>query len=681
MQAPSSLMEMIEDDFERSSQVDRTIQKLREQIPLLLVQPLDKSSASQLYSDSVVLLGPNDEVLSSDIDELIALSTTLVTAWTASREASRLARSFALSPSLSTTSEPAGQGIDSDDSLVSSHIILDASRLDQLQVHWEATLLPSTSSIVSGLSQLTLDQNGLISKHQLRNFKIDDQPVNAVGEALATLRRAFKSVQTSPLLSFASTSFPLLNELLQQAAAVAAATSNSQDSIFELPPLFAVESLKTTLTGRDDYSTRMYNDTMVPIDSYHSPSPLPGSSRWKIFESAYLMLQNFIERDILVLSEGAPNDELVALFSPNCTWIAMDGSSVVCSGGEAVADFFRVLASLRQGIAISVLPIFGNSDYRQAWNVVPIKVDWKERSVVVRYVSDYPVRVQGTDRYKLSLDGRIDTIEQLELFVQGSKVEDPEWFRQFYLAIQTGRKTALGSNAILDLLDQYGAGRNLPSINQGGPPILNDEAAASVYRILCAFHQDFESLNAVLTATTTAATMSVIVPAASFLAPAVELRGYLNEVLVRGEKSYRAAMVVAITSLRSILSSEQVMLEKPPKPTVFFLSDGTLRVDVVLSLRVLPIVGFVGGFLDKSSEFSGVGGLPLKVEFKSLYRVNQDGKIIEHSIMETRVNDQLTPGDVVVRFWKGTTEKGASGSTTSSVWDAMKWLRLATDNK
>ena len=82
-------------DFDRSSRIDNTIQKLREQVPLLLVRPLDRSSASKLYAESVILLGPSNEELASNLDKLVTLSTTLVTASSATRQASCLARSLA----------------------------------------------------------------------------------------------------------------------------------------------------------------------------------------------------------------------------------------------------------------------------------------------------------------------------------------------------------------------------------------------------------------------------------------------------------------------------------------------------------------------------------------------------------------------------------------------------------
>lgn len=606
---------LISDGFDRSCQVDTTIQKLREQIPLLLLRSLDKISAAEVYAESFVLLGPNDEELASDIDELITLSTTLVTASTATRQASRLARSFAAPEANS----------EEDEAIVSSEMVLDVSKFDKLQVKWETTLLGAGTSKITGLSEVVLNEDGLVSQHKLVDLKIDDQPLNAVGEALATLRRAIKSmqVQASPLLALAA-SFPLLNEirdeLLQLSATATAPT-------VELPPLYAATSI-----------TSFFNSSvnMTLIDDFESPFPLPGSLHWTKYVTSQRAITEFVEKGIPVLSIGSPKEELYALFSSNCDLIGIDGT-VICSGAEKVADFYRTLASIRQGT-------LGN------WKVQGVDADWKTRSVDVKYVANNPVRVEGKDRYVLSESSLIEKIEQLEIVVSGTKVEDPDWFRQFYQAVKTGRST-VGADVVLDLIEQVTSGRKVSDLKSEASAQLSDGAAASVYGILCTLHQDIASLSTLVSP-----------PAAKYIAPSIELRGYLNEVLSRGEASYKAAIGVALISLRGAIRSERVVLEQPPKPTIIFQPDGRIRVDLVLNLRL------------KTLSIGQDVGLPLKLELISDYRVNKEGKIVEHTIVETRVNDILTPGDVVTRFLKGTTlSEGAL--PVQSVLDALNWAR------
>jgi hypothetical protein len=72
-------------------------------------------------------------------------------------------------------------------------------------------------------------------------------------------------------------------------------------------------------------------------------------------------------------------------------------------------------------------------------------------------------------------------------------------------------------------------------------------------------------------------------------------------------------------------------------------------------------------------------GLPLKLQLISDYSTNKEGKIVEHAIVETRVNDQLTPADVVTRFLKGTAfEEGPL--PVQSVLDALNWARNIAGN-
>ena len=609
----SSLDNLSTEDFDRSCRIDSTIQKLREQIPFLRVKYLDTMSASEIYADSFVLLGPNNEELVTDLDELINLSATIVTATAATRQASRLARSF-------SSDAPT---FEEDEAIVSCIMILEISNFDKMHVKWESNLFGAGTSKIWGLSEVVMNEDGLVSRHKLLDLKVGDQPVNAVGESLATLRRAIKSVQSSPLLSLA-TSFPLLNdirdELLQQAATVNVRS-------VELPPLYAVQSLTENFN---------YSNNLTLIENIQSPSPLPGSSSWTHYVSVRRNITDFVNNGIPILSTGSPKEQLYDLFATECDLIGID-KAVICSGGENVAEFYRTLASIRQGTS-------GN------WDTVGVDIDWSNRSVVVEYVASKPIRVEGKDRYFLSESNRIDAIEQLEIVVQGTKVQDPDWFRQFYQAVKAGRN-AIGADIVLDLLVQVSSPRPALDEKLVGPPKLSDSAAASVYGILRALHQDLASL-----ATLTSA------PAVAYIASSIELKGYMNEVLSRGDVSYKAAIGVALLSLRGAIRSGRVLLENPPKPTISFQFDGKIRIDLVLNMRL------------KALPISQDIGVPIKLELISDYRFNKEGKIVEHTIIETRVNGQLTPGDVVTRFLKGTAV-AQDAFPVQAVLDALNWAR------
>jgi hypothetical protein len=347
------------------------------------------------------------------------------------------------------------------------------------------------------------------------------------------------------------------------------------------------------------------------------------------------IFNQFTERIIPLLSKGSPKDELFGIFNSSCQLRGIDGTAL-CSKGDEVASFYRTLASIRKGT-------FGS------WNVRGISSDWKTLSVTVEYVASNPIRVEGKDRYVLSDSGLIQQVEQLELVVGGTVVQDPEWFRQFYQAAKTSQNT-VGADLVMDLLQQVSSttkpdtGLKLETNSQP----LNEKAAASVYGILTSLHRDLASLSTLTTA-----------PASEYIAPSIELKGYLNEVLSRGETNYRTAIHVVLASFRGSLASGGLYLDQPPKPTIIFQADGQIRVDLLLQLRVKTF--------DR--------GLPLKLELGSCYRVSKEGKIVEHTIIETRVNGQLTPGDVVARFLKRNNADIPVPESAEVFLDALNWAR------
>jgi len=586
------------EDFERSCRLDTTIKKLQHELPFVLSRALDKSSAENLYSENFVLLGPNEEELASDRNELISLSNTIVTASIATQQATRIARSLT-----STLSEE-----DSfDDNIVTCHMILDVDTLNKLMVEW-STLL-GTGSKISGKSEFMFDQDGLISQHKLLAVKIDGRRILAVEEALVTLRRAFLSVKDSPLLSLTS-SFPLLNEireeLLQQSSSKIQANSSN------LPSIYVVDSYDSCLKNSTEKNLTL-------IDNF--PTVFPGSIKWERYMASHKLIAKFIEEGIPILSTGSPKVRLYDLFSSDCQLYGIDGTRL-CKGGDAVADYYRALASIRKGMM---------GDLR----VTNIKVNWQKRYVLVEYISKDPIRIEGKDKYTLSSSENplVDQVNQVELIVRGTKVEDPDWFRQFFSAVKMGSNT-VGADVLMDLFQQVGtspAPTNGGNLSVSAESSLNESAAVSIYGILTGLHRDLAKLPTLSSP-----------PVAEYLAPSIELKGSLNEVLVRGQLSYKVVIGVALASLRGALQSERIALEQPPKPTITFEADGKIRVDLVLQLRLKTPLPAANNAL-----------LPIqKLQLSSFYQTNRDGMIVEHSIIETRVNGRLTPGDVVSRFVK-----------------------------
>lgn len=170
-------------------------------------------------------------------------------------------------------------------------------------------------------------------------------------------------------------------------------------------------------------------------------------------------------------------------------------------------------------------------------------------------------------------------------------------------------------------------------------------------------------------------------PAGNYLSDSIELRGLLGERLVSGSQGYNRLIGVAITSLSAGIKSGAVRLAAVPKPTIEVTARGSIKVDFLLALWIdAPSFGNPSG---------GFGfGVPLKIQLVSEYIIDdKTGRIREHVIIESRLNNVLTPGDVFSRWVKGLTSDPMDTSESSSVADpleqligALNWVR-STRNK
>jgi len=590
-----------ESTFQRYDQIDTTLQALVDQLFFLLLKPLSISTASLVYATDMTLIGPKGEELASSIEELVSLSTTLVTATAAARQAPLQLLVFNFLPN-TTTTEQFGS--------VNCEFIINQNVLSEFHIKWQTQL--QMLGRVEGESKLTLNENGKVSKHQLLNIQWNGQEINAIGETLATMRRAVKSA--SSLLD------PFVPPLWKEVQDELLLRQKSQDEA-----TFATRvplPTWTILQNDDEGSNNQRGDSLL--------LPLPGSSTWNNYSSAHKSLTTFVKIGIPILSTSPTKETIVPLFANQAKLCGMDGSTV-CQGGSQVANFYRTLASLRQG---------------KYWTVQNVVGDWETRSVVVTWNASTPLaaagQIQGKDCFRLDKTGLVECVEQMELVVAGSPVEDPDWFRALVSAIEAGRSNA-GTDLVLDLLEQVNPSRRntiIPSQNELPP--LSETAAASVYSILVTLHSDLRNfLN--LTAP----------PASEFYDPNIELRGYLNEVLVRGETQYKQILGVTMASFRGTIRTGRLAMDVPPKATVEFQSDRSIRVSLLLQLRI-KVVDDVG--------------VPLKLELVSLYKTNRDGKIQLHRLLESRVNGQLTPGDVVIQLL-------TNGPPENFIVDAFNWAR------
>lgn len=628
------------DEYDRNQSLDDLVERLSEQLPLVLVRPLTTKTANQVYLPNCRLEGPNGEELSSDSDELVSLSTTLSLATAAAQQTSNIF----VSPS----------GKDPSGDLVQCDIVLDVASLDKLRVRWNTTLGGfGRSNQIRGLSELLLeeddDRNIKVKQHNLLTVEVNDQSVDAIGETLATLRRAVRSFQESPFVqSLTSNSFPVLSELrdefLQQ---VQQQNENSKGQHRGAARLYGTTSL-ASVTWNETSASEMQMLSALKSSGF----PLPGSAAWKRYAKAHPVIVEFANKILPLLSDGIAKESIYEAFSSDCRLLAMDGT-ILSDGGDNVAEFYRLLASIRQGTL-------------QSWNIQRLSADWKSLAVNVSWVTgkNSPLPVEGCDCFVLDENGSIQQVRQVEVNVGGTRVQDPEWFKAFVNAVRTSGNNA-GVEIVMDLLQQVNGVWREPLLdpeNSAEVKPLSDQAATAVYRIMYSLHQDVSVLEGP--------------PADQYLASKVQLKGYLGEILANGDGAYRQVLRVALASLRGALRTGQVLWGEQPQSSVKLLEDGvTMELDVVLQLRIQV----VPATLLPPSTRSGPPGIPLKIQIVSQYRVNRQGKIVEHRLLETRVNDRLTPGDVVSRFVQGKPIDFSNNNINAlqGLLDLVSWARKA----
>jgi hypothetical protein len=614
----TSFLEIDDDEFLRNCQVDDTLQNLRVQLPALLQVPLSEDET--VYANDILLVGPNGEELASCYEELVSLSSTLVAASAAARQAGAFA-------SLVTNATTVNNAV------VDCELALNTN-LDALKIQWKVDL-PLRQQL-SGLSELSLNENGKVSVHRLLDVSIDGQTVNAVGETLATLRKAFRSLGDSPLLTSlrgsplaASLLTDIRNGLIQQA-------KTAEDSL-PLPPLYVTDSLSTA------FNESSSNMTLIDNLPYIS-EPVPGSLRWASFCAKRQSVSKFVTYGLPVLSgvRFSTRDDFNNLFAQSAEFKGLDGT-VMATGGERIAEFYRTMASLRKA---------SSGD----WEIEKVSTDWDSLSIIVSWVATNPIKVEGKDRFRLSQEQDepvIETIEQLSLKIGGNRVQDPEWFRAFLTAVESGRSNA-GVDMVMELLQQAGRPQKMKTQVSviPSPPNLKQEAAASVYGAMCALHRDLPTL---------VESNPKSPPAEEYLSPNVELRGYFDEMLAKGVSSYSQVGNVLTASLQGVLRTGRVTCDAPSIPSIKFTPLGYLQVSLEMKLRLKVGEGDIS--------------VPLNIATVSEFKFNSNGKIKEHKLIETRVNGQLTPGDVVSRWVKGTTANELGAISIQSMMDALTWAR------
>jgi hypothetical protein len=713
-----------DEEFDRLVRIDKTIRELRAQLPTLLTQPLAMASAAEVYvkdnfrlnvlvvdqagapapsegGDERPLQAEGEIAILNSREDLMALSDILVLATTAARQAGA-----------AMTAGTADTQVE-----VKCQLILDDS-LSVIRIPWKAKapLLGSPDSnnnLFEGLTDFRLrakggddvddDDFGKVQEFTIRKLTWNGRPLNgpAIGQAVKAVQSTVTNLQQSPLLQTlvragdldrtASFLTELRDGFLGQAATALSASSGSgssganQGKVSENKlvsvPVYQVKSIKE-VSGWIDQPQSMGRPE-AKDDSNDSKGqsrpPCPGTKGWKEYAASRECLIRFCDDIIPQLSDLSIVD--ASLFAKNATLITTDGSTVI-TGQESLANFYQSMALTRTGT--------GGSFKATGYEVL----DWKFRTVALHYeatISSLPLwTIQGCDVYRLdalTTDQErpiIRQIRQRKLTAVNPtgkseiSIDGPWMIKNLVAAINDDGSAKASRDFWTELLMQQPGLNFIPqgSIGQTKAKTmkkLSEAVAAKSYYIMTDLYGHGFALFDLTSSRTSP-------PGAEYMAPNVELRGYLGESILRGSTLYNPSIGSVIFGIRDALRQKRVVVEKLVAPRVeLIMPAGDVRLSLTLIVRIPP--PGAGVILPESAL-----GPPIKLELVSDYKIDANtGSIAEHRLVETRVNDQLTPGDQVSRWiqrvlkMEGATEVGGNDNGSTDTFkafsEALSWIR------
>ena len=661
------------DEFDRCQQMDSTIRALSILIPMSLTKPLTTLSTQRVFEENVqltVLVDSEEIPLLRTCDELIALSDVLVLSTAAAQQANSLL--------LFGGGSPTGGGTST---RLECQIVIDPYG-QSLMIPWRATvpIFPGTvvpagngrrMNLVEGLSEFQLNNaTGKVEKHILRKAFWNGQSLQgpAIGQALRALQSTMTTLQKSPI-------FRGSNALLEQVATAASSSlyAAAEEEEEEAKPsttrtvVLVVDSIET-ITGWITNSSTYHSDPSLSI-------PLPGTKEWNDYAAAHT---NLVElREVVIPTLSSLQEDISKYFDQNATLLDIKGK-VILQGQESLSNYFQSLVLARKGT--------GGSWMMETFTVL----DWRQRQASVQYIAtNTPLTIAGRDVYTLSKTSNefplIQEIRQTELTVattDGSMTLDGTWLMtNLASAVERSNKDPMTIAPVIrtlftDLLFQpTTTTKRMTTSFQKSPRTVTQTAAANAYYIMTELH---ERLPNVLNSSSSSSN-SATPPVADYLSDNVELKGYLGETLLRGSTTYNRAVGSLLAVTRQALDQKRLLLLDSSRPLIIELTPlGRIRVSWTLPFRV-P---------------AGPLPAPLLVELVSDYVLDpHTGLVIQHRLIETRVNGQLTPGDVLSRRLAGffqweqgmgvPQEEGAGGSPRrrnsddllQTITDAVSWLR------
>jgi hypothetical protein len=717
-----SVVEGLVADFDRLDAVHETIQELQRQLPSLLATPLSEAQARKSYTDSTRLFVADSDSgsefeLASSLQELVSISNTFALATAASVRAGNFLSS-SLGRGSSNSNATTGSSTQTTPR-VKCRIILVDPTVQAIRVEWETQLLPLLDSLptgttakqaarIQGTSLLLLDpDSGRVASHQLSNVNWNgqDQQAQVIGQSLSTLRQTFRSLQQSPFLQpFFSGSSPLGQvgqELLQQLSAASMKVSSSSTSPQERAPVYVLQSLDDLnatdqLIAIDEWLPAVPTDNQTDTTPTTSQPPvLPGSSGWPRYAATHRAVLQFLETALPALSGESETGSAITLksfFSPRARLLTLDGS-LLLQDASRIANLFQSLAVWRRrSFASWTLQRAVVLDER---GPTRIRVDYTI-SVNIPGATSTAMSVHGSDTYTLAEPSvsiaTIPTTVQIEQVIQtklwigeNRNLQDGVFFmRSVATAVETGRFRNNEDSLVLDFLQRRMT--NIPTNNRSKlvspkrettavPRRLDDAAAAKVYRIMSSLNEDLALL--------LDEDINVAPPCLEYMVENVQLQGYLGTTLLRGQTAYKQNLGLLLASLRAALRTGRLLAEQPqPLVRVELTTAGNVRLSTTLFLKVVPLVtGFPG--LDPSMFPLGSGSLPLKIGLVSEYIIDPaTGLITQHLLVESRINGELTPADIVSKWIQRRQVGGDSDATNGeeswvqTILDTFNWVRL-----
>uniref|UniRef100_A0A7S2U8S6 Uncharacterized protein n=1 Tax=Attheya septentrionalis TaxID=420275 RepID=A0A7S2U8S6_9STRA len=463
--------------------------------------------------------------------------------------------------------------------------------------------------------------------------------------------------------------------------------------------------------------------------------PVFASRQWhQVYVPAHAAITTFVQSYLpsLVGSSSQSNTGRRSpamwqgMFDPDVQLVVADDDTVLLRGSKRVQEFYQTLATLRKRSTMDFTIVSMDAD----WKTSTVTVSWRTTvNAGATVVASLAQDVEGTDRFLLRMDEdqncRIARIEQVELFVGGRPIREAEWVLALVRAVEGigngGFPTAAVLSDVIQLIAAATGSNNKPppttldsssakkkelKTKRGSTTTLPNEvmmsmeAKAAVYDIMCALQEDVPLLVVPSSNSneqqfpTSSSSLFVSLPAPPaerFLDESIELRGLLKEELARGIGNYDRAVGFAAASLRAALGTGRVFLltegnKDPIQTRIELTSPSKIRVTLVLKLRVDPAAAALTPLFAPAPPQTTTpitrragGGLPLDTELVWEYRIDPStGLIVQHSILEIRINGQPSPAEVVSSWFRkavSVTERDGNQSGVRAVLEALAWAR------